>query len=263
MRIPFEVTSNRKKLMGIIHLPSYFAQKKIFVILCYGMNGNRVEANRMFVKAANFFEKKGIAFVRFDYSGLAMSDGDFYEANIDTKVTDVINIISFVRNCCVNESCRIVLMGISDGAKVINQIMSIKLVDIDSVILLNPVLALDKTEQENKSEENVEKSKNVLSIVTHPIFGKKAILNVGQFFSPKHMKQCSVNQEIFDVSDKKVISFFAAQDDLSLLTRKRIEKTSCTIKEIASCSHVFAESEAQLDLFEKVVNWIFEIERIR
>lgn len=259
MRIPIEILRNRKRIMGIMHLPSKFVGEKTFVVLCYGMNGNRVEANRIFVKVADYFENKGIAFVRFDYLGLGISDGEFFEADLDTKVLDVISVVNYIRNCHVNEKCRIVLMGISDGAKVINKIMSENLIEIDDVILLNPVLALNKSEVEAEVEENAKKSLGDISVVKHPALGKIAILNVGQFFSPKHMKQCSVDQDVFDVTDKNLICFFSAKDDLSFVTRNMMEKKACEIKEIASHSHVFVEKEAQSVLSEEAVNWILNL----
>lgn len=256
MRIPFEVLNNRKRIMGIMHLPVCFSETNTFVILCYGMNGNRVEANRLFVKEADYLKKWGIAFVRFDFSGLGMSDGDFFEANLDTKVSDVVSVINYIKNCCINEKCRIVLMGISDGAKVINKIVIEKKAEVDDIILLNPVLVHG---EENVNEGDIEsRKKPVVPIVRHPVLGKQAILREGQFFSPKHMKQCSIDQNIFDVTSKNVICFFSAQDDLSLPTRKKMEKVSCIIKEIDSCSHVFAEGAAQHILFEETYKWLSE-----
>ena len=257
MRITFEVLNNRKRIMGIMHLPFCFSKTKTFVILCYGMNGNRVEANRLFVKEADYLKERGIAFVRFDFSGLGMSDGDFFEANLDTKVSDVVSVINYIRNCCMSETCRIVLMGISDGAKVINKIVLEKKTDVDDIILLNPVLVIGENVNEGEIES---RKKPVVPIVKHPVFGKQAILRVGQFFSPKHMKQCSVDQDIFDVTNKNVVCFFSAKDDLSLPTRKKMEKVPCFIKEIDSCSHVFVECAAQHILFEETYKWLSDLE---
>lgn len=258
MRIPFEVVNNRRRIMGIMNLPFCFSETRIFVILCYGMNGNRVEANRLFVKEAEYLEKRGIAFVRFDYLGLGISDGDFFEADLDTKVSDVVCVVNYIRNCCMNEKCRIVLMGISDGAKVINKIVLEKKIDINDIILLNPVLVLGETEHEDSGEKNTKK-KVTVPIVKHPIIGKRAILKEGQFFSPKHMMQCSSDYNVFDVTNKNVVCFFSKKDDLSLLTRKKMEKVSCSIKEIDSCSHVFVENDAQYELFEETYKLLSDL----
>ncbi|MEY8330340.1 alpha/beta hydrolase [Lachnospiraceae bacterium 48-33] len=257
MRIPFEVLNNRKNIMGIMNIPFCFTRSRTFVILCYGMNGNRVEAKRLFVHEADFLEKRGIAFVRFDYTGLGMSDGDFFEANIDTKVEDTIKVITYIRNCCYKEKHQIILMGISDGAKVINKLVIENKIKIDDIIFVNPVVAL----LDNKDEEDSgDKKKNsILPIVKHPSIGKMSILKEGQFFSHKYMKQCSERQELFDIKGKNVISFFSIYDKLSLSTKLEMQKKNYYIREIESCSHVFAENEAQVQLFTETYNWISKL----
>lgn len=115
MQIPINILNKEKNMLGIIHIPE-MAHNTI-IVMCYGMNGNRVENHRISKKMAEQAEKMGMAFLRFDYFGLGISDGEFSDTSIEDKIEDAISAINFIM-CCYKKKMRIFLIGYSDGAKV-------------------------------------------------------------------------------------------------------------------------------------------------
>ncbi|MFA0780897.1 MAG: hypothetical protein RJAPGHWK_002418, partial [Candidatus Fervidibacter sp.] len=76
--VQFEVQGQR--VYGMLHLPdgtSDTGKKVPAVAMCHGFTGNRIEAHRLFVKAARHFVQHGIAVLRFDFRGSGESEGDF------------------------------------------------------------------------------------------------------------------------------------------------------------------------------------------
>lgn len=250
MKIPFQVNSNSKMIMGILHLPLRHLKNNPFIILCYGLNGNRVENNRLLVKASNFFEENGIAFVRFDYTGLGISEGEFWEVSQETKVSDTINVFKFIKNCYFNTPITFYLLGFSDGAKIVNYVANKLGNEIDSVIYWNPVLV----DNEANSEQIWE---NKIKFVRNPYNNEMVYPYIGNFMNLKYLRELQNRENLFDLFKNKqynITAFFSENDDLSKATQKLFENDDYSIKGfvIKSNSHVFNEDEAQNELFVKM-----------
>ena len=69
---------------------------------------------------------------------LVLSDGEFIDTSMSSKRDDILNTISFVKGCYYNESCKITLLGFSDGAKIVSSVATLS-DDIFSIILWNPI----------------------------------------------------------------------------------------------------------------------------
>ncbi|MGM1049389.1 MAG: alpha/beta hydrolase [Bacillota bacterium] len=103
------------KLAGVLHLPNSSKSNYPAVIFCPGKNGERVEAHRLAIKMGEHLAERGIAFFRFDYYGLGLSDGSFHEMSISTKLSNVCSAFHFLKeNKNVSE---VAYLGFSDGAR--------------------------------------------------------------------------------------------------------------------------------------------------
>lgn len=120
-RYPFELKrQNNQYIFGMIDYQNDFKDVSKVCIVCNGMNGNRIEASRMLIKFSNVATTlRNMACVRFDYYGTGLSDGEFYESSIESRVADLFIVINFIKAKFYHENTQLFLIGFSDGIKVI------------------------------------------------------------------------------------------------------------------------------------------------
>lgn len=106
------------KLAAVLHLPRVSKQPCPIIIFCPGKNGERSEVHRMAVKYARKLARQGIAFLRFDYYGMGLSDGNYYDVTISGKVSNLIKVHQYVRNLAAISPEQIIYLGFSDGARI-------------------------------------------------------------------------------------------------------------------------------------------------
>lgn len=106
------------KLAGVLHIPDNYSNKCPIVIYCPGKNGERYEVHRLAVKLGRELEKKGIAFLRFDYYGIGLSDGKYFEMTTKTKVSNVEKALDYVKLLPFVDNDKIFFLGFSDGARI-------------------------------------------------------------------------------------------------------------------------------------------------
>ena len=138
MRMPFQINSNGKDLLGIVHIANKQLDIPVIIIMCYGLNGNRCEQHRMSVKLGEMCEKHAINVVRFDYSDVGISEGDFFSSKLSDRIQNVIDIYNFIKGCFDNR-LSVFLVGFSDGAKIAiksKQYIS----DFKGLICWNPII---------------------------------------------------------------------------------------------------------------------------
>lgn len=104
-------------LAGVIHVPDHRFHRCPLVIFCPGKNGERYETNRMVVKLARQLVNMGIIFFRFDYYGMGLSDGDYHEVTISSKVSNVRRASEYAQRLFGDRISDTVLLGFSDGAR--------------------------------------------------------------------------------------------------------------------------------------------------
>ncbi len=114
--VQFEVQGQR--IYGMLHLPDGTkdaGKKAPAVAMCHGFTGNRIEAHRLFVKAARHFARQGIAVLRFDFRGSGESEGDFEQVTVSGEITDALAALQFLRQQPYVDAERIGLIGLSLG----------------------------------------------------------------------------------------------------------------------------------------------------
>lgn len=114
------ISSRKKRLSAMIHLPETFKAGTPVVICCHGFTGNKVGYNHLTVNLANFLEQLGYGVLRFDFLGSGDSDGDF---STDTIVSgwqeDLYNVLQWVKRQAEFSASPILLYGHSLGGLVV------------------------------------------------------------------------------------------------------------------------------------------------
>ncbi|UFJ42411.1 alpha/beta hydrolase [Brevibacillus humidisoli] len=125
------------KLAGVLHLPPAEMQPCPIVIYCPGKNGERYEVHRLAVKYARRLTARGIAFLRFDYYGLGLSDGEYHHMTTTTKLSNVLAAYRYVQTLPQILHDQVAFLGFSDGARI--ALMAANRSDVSRVVLWSPL----------------------------------------------------------------------------------------------------------------------------
>ncbi|MBU8772113.1 alpha/beta hydrolase [Cytobacillus oceanisediminis] len=125
------------RLAGVLHLPPRSMRPCPLVIYCPGKNGERYEVHRLAVKFARSLAEKGIAFLRFDYYGMGLSDGFYHQMTTSTKVSNVIKAYEFATSIPGIDKDSISYLGFSDGARI--ALMSAIQTKVEKILLWSPL----------------------------------------------------------------------------------------------------------------------------
>lgn len=106
----------RGRLATMIHVPKVTPAPAL--VMCHGFTGDRVEAHRLFVRAAREFCRRGILAVRFDFWGSGESEGEFHEASFTSEVEDLGSVLDYVSRRADVDAGRIGVLGLSLGGAV-------------------------------------------------------------------------------------------------------------------------------------------------
>lgn len=126
------------KLAGVLHLPPPTMRPCPIVIYCPGKNGERYEVHRLAVKFARRLASRGIAFLRFDYYGLGLSDGEYHQMTTTTKLSNVLSAYQYVRTLTEIRHHQIAYLGFSDGARI--ALMAANRSNVSKLVLWSPLL---------------------------------------------------------------------------------------------------------------------------
>lgn len=110
------VAGPRGRLACMVHVPSRSPAPGL--VMCHGFTGNRVEAHRLFVRAAREFCRRGILVARFDFYGSGESEGEFSEATFTSEVEDLGSVLDYVSGRSDVDYGRIGVLGLSMGGAV-------------------------------------------------------------------------------------------------------------------------------------------------
>ncbi|GIP39160.1 alpha/beta hydrolase [Paenibacillus sp. J31TS4] len=117
--IPFR----QETLAAALHLPEEESGRPgsdadlPLVVICHGFIGSRLGVDRLFVKAARAFAKRGIATLRFDYAGCGESTGEYGETGLDSLIEQTRAVLDTAGSLAAGAS-RIILLGHSLGGAV-------------------------------------------------------------------------------------------------------------------------------------------------
>jgi alpha/beta superfamily hydrolase len=125
------------RLAGVLHLPHPAKRPCPVVIYCPGKNGERYEVHRLAVKFARELADQGIGFLRFDYYGMGLSDGNYYEMTTSSKVSNVLRAYEFIRTRPDISLDKVAFLGFSDGARI--ALMSANRTGVERILLWSPL----------------------------------------------------------------------------------------------------------------------------
>lgn len=134
--------SNGNLLTYSCNIPSE-NKKKIGVLFVHAASGNRFGPHRMFVEMSRLYAKMGYSTFRFDIRGCGDSTGQYHEYEIDPDVIDTLSAVRFFAEHANLE--KVVLVGISKGARVCFTIMSRYQVPLAGMILLSTSVINNKS----------------------------------------------------------------------------------------------------------------------
>lgn len=261
MQIPVQFNSRGKNVLGVLHLADESPKNSPTVILCYGLNGNRVENHRMSVLFGRLAEVSEINFFRFDYRGLGVSDGEFWEMSISSKVEDVVSAINFIKGCTDNNKQQIILLGFSDGARVAMDVLKL-CPNIDAVCMWNPIFFPLPISNDIKAS---------LRLTREPRTKKIVFPFEGVWSGTKHLRE---QKEIGDVLGDYLsfkgpkMSLFGSKDSYTIYGRQMlIEKNEeaeykSKIITIENANHIFSHSSWVEEVLNNTISWIKEISNI-
>jgi len=87
------LNAKKEKLAGVLTLPKYTTNLP-GVIICHGFA--KTKSDRKFVELSRFLADKGLASLRFDFSGHGESEGDFEKLTMQKEVGDLAAAFNFL-----------------------------------------------------------------------------------------------------------------------------------------------------------------------
>ncbi len=135
MREPVYFENQGERLIGVLHKP---AGKGPFPTVCFfhGFTGNKAEAHRIFVDAAEELVRRGVAAFRFDFRGSGDSEGDFINMTFSNEVSDALKALDFLRNR--DDVASLAVLGLSMGGAIAATVSG-QVSDLKAVVLWSAV----------------------------------------------------------------------------------------------------------------------------
>ncbi|MDW8034624.1 MAG: alpha/beta hydrolase [Nitrososphaerota archaeon] len=102
-----------ERISTFIHIPDIIPAPAI--VFSHGFTGNKIEAHRLFVRAARKASREGFVAVRFDFRGSGESDGEFEYVTISSEISDLNTVLNFIEGREEVIRDKIGLVGLSLG----------------------------------------------------------------------------------------------------------------------------------------------------
>ncbi|KIL37207.1 hypothetical protein SD71_00235 [Cohnella kolymensis] len=150
MQTAVECTSSGVVLRGMLHAPDHITGKSPAVILFHGFTGSKTGAQFVFVELCRRLEKKGIASVRFDFSGSGESDGDFMGTTLTSQLSDASNILDYVRSLDFVDKEKVMILGMSLGGVIASLLAADRKDEIHALCLWCPAAIVVQDLKEGK-----------------------------------------------------------------------------------------------------------------
>lgn len=103
---------SEKNLFGVIHYPEKKSPKG--VLICHPLFEEKLHVHRVLVDFSRLLSSAGFNLMRFDYYGEGDSDGEFEEATVETRLSDIDSALDIFRSKTSVE--KIALLGVRFGA---------------------------------------------------------------------------------------------------------------------------------------------------
>lgn len=253
IRVPFQINSQGKLVSGIIHIPQIQYEAPKIVIMCYGLNGTRVEQHRMSVLLGELCEKNGINLLRFDYANCGVNDGDIFFSTQKERIQNVVDVIDFVKNCfhCQTE---IYLIGFCDGAKIAVKAKKTSS-DIKGIVLWNPQIFSNSPEKNNRKSTHTK-------FLLHPKYKQPCLEYVGISLNLKYFQEVKYDTSLTLIDESDLVyGIFAENDIRSQEAKYRLHElsinNSCIKTDIIkNADHLFTKTKYVDEVLNKTIAWI-------
>ena len=111
---PFFFPNDPYNLFGILHEPEVEPNGEGFVF-CHPFGEEKLWSHRVFVNFARKLAQIGYTVLRFDYMGHGDSDGNFSDATIETRISDIVAAVCWLKDNNSNVNS-VSLLGLRLGA---------------------------------------------------------------------------------------------------------------------------------------------------
>lgn len=126
---------SEKNLFGVIHYPEN--KNSQGVLICHPLFEEKLHTHRVLVDFSRLLSSSGFAAMRFDYYGDGDSQGEFEEATVETRLSDINSALELLRKKTSIQ--KIALLGIRFGATLAALSVE-KEKMVDALILWAPIL---------------------------------------------------------------------------------------------------------------------------
>lgn len=124
-----------KNLLGVIHYPEEKSSKGL--LLCHPIFEEKLHVHRILVDFSRLLASAGYKVMRFDYYGEGDSEGEFEEATVETRLSDISSALKiFKKKTSIR---KIALLGVRFGATLAS-LYAEEEKGIDALILWAPIL---------------------------------------------------------------------------------------------------------------------------
>ena len=257
MEIPIQIDVSGESVLGVMHLPNQKAKGSPVAIMFYGFNGERVDNNRISVLCGRRAEECGVTYVRFDYRGLGLSEGEFWNTSLDTKLEDAVAVIESVKEL-LGPDISIIALGFSDGVRIVTRLMKV-CPDIKGLCLWSPVLFSITDEVHGKIRRKFYREPTTKQLVSQ---------HRGLWVGQQYLRQLSATDHEFDSitdSNKQIVAIFGGNDPTIRETQSELHRLAETGSDnihailIPDADHLFSEAKWIDQIIGETVRWALEI----
>lgn len=251
MQKAIEIKNKNLSLHGMLHTPDKIQGKIPVVVIFHGFLGNKTGPHFIFVKLSRLLEQKGIASIRFDFSGSGESEGEFAEMTLSKELTEAEKILNYVKSLEFADTDKIAVLGLSMGGAVASMLSGGYRKDIRSLILWAPAGNMGEVTRDyfigSREEEYLN---NGLLDIEGNIMGKNFVDDV-------------TSLDIYGKSsefDKKVLLLHGDKDEVVPIKASEIYKElygeNAEFHIIKGANHTFDKKEWEDAVFKYTVNFL-------
>jgi uncharacterized protein len=134
---PFFFRNGDYQLFGVLHAAQTTVSRQLAFVFCHPCFEEKLWAHRVYVGMARELARRGHPVLRFDYMGHGDSDGDFEQATVATRLSDIACAVRTLK--AETGSASIGLLGLRFGAA-LAAMTADSLPDISHLVLWDPVV---------------------------------------------------------------------------------------------------------------------------